>query len=79
MTEKDATIYFLTYRALLEDVDNVNQTENKDLRFEDYMADVRCFSLFIALQLFVATKSANDAMQNLAKDSWGIKENTAMS
>ena len=36
MNENDATIYFLTYRALLEDVDNINQTTNKDLRLQDY-------------------------------------------
>ena len=57
MTENDATIYFLTYRALLEDIDNVNQSSNREIRLQDYQADVRCFSIFIALQLFTSTKT----------------------
>ena len=49
ITEVDAHCYFLSYRGLLEDVDNVNQTVNRDLKLQDYQVDVRCFSLYLAL------------------------------
>lgn len=52
ISDADARVYFLTYRALLEDVENT--TANKDLSLQDYQVDVRCFALFIAIQLYTA-------------------------
>ena len=64
MTESDANIYFITYKALLEEVDSPvmssymqgggNQQQNRDLPLQDYQVDVRCFAVFIALQLFAS-------------------------
>jgi hypothetical protein len=36
MTEADAHVYFLTYKALLEEVDNPLQKANKDMNLADY-------------------------------------------
>ena len=52
ITEADAKVYYLTYRALLEDVENSSQ--NKDTSLSDYQVDVRCFALYIAIQLYTA-------------------------
>ena len=49
MTEADAQVYFLTYKALLEEVDNPLQKANKDLKLDDYQVDVRCFAVFVSL------------------------------
>ena len=62
MTESDANIYFITYKALLEEVDSPvasgymqsNSQPNRDLPLQDYQVDVRCFAVFIALQLFAS-------------------------
>jgi hypothetical protein len=47
ITEADAKVYYLTYRALLEDVESSSQ--NKDTSLSDYQVDVRCFALYIAI------------------------------
>ena len=52
ISEADAKVYFLTYRALLEDVEN--PVPNKDSSLNDYQVDVRCFALYIAIQLYTA-------------------------
>jgi hypothetical protein len=52
LTEQDARVYFLTYRALLEDVENA--MPNKDAPLSDYQVDVRCFALYIAIQMYTA-------------------------
>lgn len=52
ISDADARVYFLTYRALLEDVEN--SAANKDVALADYQVDVRCFALFIAIQLYTA-------------------------
>jgi len=62
MTEADANIFFVTYRALLEEIDGPvtsssqafksNQMPNRSSPLQDYQVDVRCFAVFIALQLF---------------------------
>jgi hypothetical protein len=59
MTESDAQVYFATYRALLDDIDNQTSSfaqqqalsfrANKDLPLSDYQVDVRCFAIYIAL------------------------------
>ena len=54
MTETDATVYFLTYKALLEDVDSaapntVSSGQVKDQPLAELQVDVRCFAIFIAL------------------------------
>lgn len=53
MTESDATIYFLAYKAMLEEVDAVSYsgavTINRDAPLKDLQVDVRCFAIFIAL------------------------------
>jgi len=36
MTEHDAHVYFLTYKALLEEVDNPQQKINKEMSLADY-------------------------------------------
>ena len=78
ISDADARVYFLTYRALLEDVEN--PVPNKDSSLADYQVDVRCFALYIAIQLYTAqSKFATEQRNNLAKDTWGIKENTSMS
>ena len=47
ISDADARVYFLTYRALLEDVEN--PVPNKDSPLADYQVDVRCFALYIAI------------------------------
>ena len=56
MSENDAQVYFMTYRALLQEVDNIQpvsnqslQAANRDLPFADFAVDVRCFAIYIAL------------------------------
>lgn len=76
ITEQDARVYYLTYRALLEEIENPAGTI-KDIPNSDYQVDVRCFALFIAIQLYSAqaqSKFATDQRSNLSKDTWGIKE-----
>lgn len=76
LTESDARVYFLTYRALLEDVENA--VPNKDAPLSDYQVDVRCFALYIAIQMYTAqSKYATESRNNLAKDTWGIKDTHA--
>lgn len=50
ISDSDARVYFLTYRALLEDVEN--PVPNKDSPLADYQVDVRCFALYFAIQLY---------------------------
>ena len=77
LTEQDAKVYFLTYRALLEDIENA--VPNKEAPLGDYQVDVRCFALFIAIQMYSAqSKYATEQRSNLAKDTWGIKESSHM-
>lgn len=57
MSEVDATVYFLAYKAILEEVDSVSfsgQTSsvNRDAPLSEMQVDVRCFAIFIAMQLF---------------------------
>ena len=67
-------MYFITYRALLEDVENA--MPNKDAPLSDYQVDVRCFALFIAIQMYSAqSKYASESRSNLTNATWGIKEN----
>lgn len=43
---------------------------------KDYEVDVRCFALFIAIQMYTSqSKFASESRSNLAKDSWGMKDN----
>ena len=49
MSEADAHVYFLTYKALLEEVDNPLQKPNRDIPLNEYQVDVRCFAIFVAL------------------------------
>lgn len=49
-----------------------------DAPLHNYQVDVRCFGLFIALQLYSQTsKMTNDARANLEKDPWGMKESSS--
>jgi len=44
----------------------------------DYQVDVRCFAVFIALQLFAtSTASEKGARSILGQESWGAKDNSA--
>ena len=45
MTEKDAEIYYFTYKTLLQEIDG----DTQDVDLNAYQVDVRCFGLFIAL------------------------------
>jgi hypothetical protein len=78
MTENDATIYFLAYKALLEEVDAVSfsgsTAANRDAPIQDLQVDVRCFAIFIALQLFSQQAAENQTTTLLSQDSWGAKE-----
>ena len=50
---------------------------NKDISLADYQVDIRSFALYIAIQLYTAqSKFATEQRNNLAKDTWGIKEPT---
>lgn len=59
MSESDATVYFVTYKTLLQDIDagafGTSQAEDEPL--DNYQVDVRCFGLFIALQLYSSQTS----------------------
>jgi|LauGreDrversion4_2_1035121.scaffolds.fasta_scaffold1990965_1 hypothetical protein len=75
ITEADARVYFLTYRALLEDVEN--PMPNRDAPLSDFQVDVRCFALYIAIQLYSAqSKFATESRTNMAQDTWK-KENSS--
>ena len=52
MTEGDARVYYLTYRALLEDIESA--APNKAAPLSEYSVDVRCFALYIAIQMHTA-------------------------
>lgn len=52
MTDQDARVYYVTYRALLEDIENTGAT--REVSLNDYQVDVRCFAIFIAIQLFAS-------------------------
>jgi len=71
MTDSDAQVYFATYRALLDDIDNqttsftsqqVQTTRTyKQLPLSDFQVDVRCFAIFIALQLYEKQEAQKSA------------------
>ena len=48
------------------------------MSISDYQVDVRCFAVFIALQLF-ASQAASEmgARSILGQDNWGVKDSTA--
>ena len=73
MTETDAAVYFQSYRTLLSEIDGAPGDE---VDLASYQVDVRCFGLFIALQLYSSKAKMSDSRQNLEKDPWGIKEST---
>ena len=52
MTDFDAQVYYLSYKALLEEVDTPTNEKTKDLPLADLQVDVRCFAIFLCLQLF---------------------------
>ena len=52
LTEQDAQIYYLSYKALLEDVDSPTNDKARDQPLQEMQVDVRCFAIFICLQLF---------------------------
>jgi hypothetical protein len=65
MSEVDATVYFLAYKAILEEVDSVSfsgQTSsvNRDAPLSEMQVDVRCFAIFIAMQLFTHSAAQGD-------------------
>jgi hypothetical protein len=64
MNDSDATIYFLAYKAMLEEVDSVSTSNitplNRDSPLSEFQVDVRCFAIFIAIQLFTQQASANE-------------------
>ena len=74
MTEADAAVYFQSYRTLLSEIDGA---PGEDVELPSYQVDVRCFGLFIALQLYSSRSKMNDSRQNLEQDPWGIKESTS--
>lgn len=53
MSESDATIYFLSYKTLLQEIDSQNSNQagafDPNISIKQYQVDVRCFGLFIAL------------------------------
>lgn len=53
MTESDATIYFTSYKNLLQEIDaqgsNATGVVDPNISLQQYQVDVRCFGLFIAL------------------------------
>jgi len=75
---------------LLEDVDNpafipgapnANQSNlesSKEAPIGEYQVDVRCFAIFIALQLYASTAASEKSSTFLEKDSWGVKENSSL-
>ena len=57
LTDSDAHVFYATYKALLEDVDSVqslpiNGGSTPNANINDMQVDVRCFAVFIAIQLF---------------------------
>ena len=53
MSESDATIYFMSYKNLLQEIDSQNSNTSgvvdPNISLQLYQVDVRCFGLFIAL------------------------------
>ena len=47
VTDTDASIFYLTYKALLEEIDT--QRCNADAPLQDMQVDVRCFAIYICL------------------------------
>ena len=78
MTEQDATIYFLAYKSMLEEVDAQNfsgaSTVNKDASLSELQVDVRCFAIFIAMQLYSHQARDNEQSKIEAQDGWGFKD-----
>lgn len=64
MSEQDATVYFLAYKSMLEEVDAQNfsgsPVVNKDAPLSDLQVDVRCFAIFIAMQLYFQQARDNE-------------------
>ena len=55
MSESDAMVYFMTYKNLLQEIDaqyNIGNATGTDTNLQNYQVDVRCFGLFIVLQLY---------------------------
>lgn len=82
MTETDATIYFLAYKAMLEEVDALNVTGqapvNRDAPLSEMQVDVRCFAIFIAMQLFTQQARDNENSHKIeAQDGWGVKQDSS--
>jgi hypothetical protein len=77
MTEQDATIYFLAYKTMLEEVDAQNFTSavtvNKDAPLSELQVDVRCFAIFIAMQLYTQQARDNETSKIEQQDSWGFQ------
>ena len=66
----------MTYRALLENIEN-GGANREMVPISEYQVDVRCFALYIAIQLYTSqSKFSTEQRNNLAKDTWGIKEST---
>mmetsp|Transcript_10868 Transcript_10868/g.10999 ORF Transcript_10868/g.10999 Transcript_10868/m.10999 type:complete len:84 (-) Transcript_10868:1138-1389(-) len=78
MAEGDARVYFLTYRSLLDQVENpTTYLQNQMISLNEYQVDVRCFALYIGIQLFSGTsKVSSSSRSHLTKDTWGIMEST---
>ena len=88
MTDADANIFFITYRALLEEIDGpmtsssqafkANQMPSRSSPIQDFQVDVRCFAVFIALQLFASQSNSEKggARTILGQDTWGVKDNS---
>jgi len=57
---------------LLQEIDS-SQVTDKDVPLAQYQVDVRCFGLFIALQLYSQSAKMSSS-QNFEKDPWGMKE-----
>lgn len=78
MSESEAKIYYISYKALLEELDSqpsglATPKLQAASNLEDFQVDVRCFAIFVALQLF--TQQANEnAASYLKQDSWGEKK-----
>jgi hypothetical protein len=48
-------VYFMTYKNLLQEIDaqyNIGNATGTETNLQNYQVDVRCFGLFIALQLY---------------------------
>ena len=82
MSETDATVYFLAYKAILEEVDAVNFSGqvpvNRDAALSEMQVDVRCFAIFIAMQLFTQSATQNEKADTIKyQDAWGVKESSS--